>query len=158
MLYYQVHIGCSPVRMVVRLTLMFVTGLICNVVVVLIAGRVKTIWLLATGTLTTTITPSSLLSSPSVVGANFLFAAGAVGPGEQSVAGELFQTMTQTSFGVTASTIVFNHVQQGADRNGADALASYHAAMWTGDDSYPQQPPPPPPHPHPNDKDARSGV
>ncbi|KAJ7121196.1 hypothetical protein C8R44DRAFT_787486 [Mycena epipterygia] len=126
--------------MVVRLTLMFVTGLICNVVVVLIAGR-------ATGTLTTTITPSSLLSSQGAVmgvrihgggvqrrGREFFVRAGAVGPGEQSVAGELFQTMTQvgTSFGVTASTIVFNHVQQGADRNGADALASYHAAMWTG--------------------------
>jgi len=37
-----------------------------------------------------------------------------------------------TSFGVTASTIVFNHVLQGADRSGADTLASYHAAMWTG--------------------------
>ncbi|KAJ7077771.1 hypothetical protein C8R44DRAFT_825766 [Mycena epipterygia] len=56
------------------------------------------------------------------------------GPGEQSVAGGVFQTMTQlgTSFGVTASTIAPNHVQQGAMRNGADALASYHAAMWTG--------------------------
>ncbi|KAJ7452825.1 putative efflux transporter [Mycena latifolia] len=134
---------------------MFVTGIICNVVVALIVGRVPTLWLLASGTLTTTIAPLLFAlivpAAPywafgfpaavcSVVGADFLFAAGtlfvagAVGPGEQSVAGGVFQTMTQlgTSFGVTASTIVFNHVQQGADRNGADALGSYHAAMWTG--------------------------
>ncbi|KAJ7106888.1 hypothetical protein C8R44DRAFT_885579 [Mycena epipterygia] len=63
-LYYQVYIGYSPVRIVVRLMPMFITELICNVVVALIVGRVKTIWLLAIGTLTTTITPSSLLSSP----------------------------------------------------------------------------------------------
>ncbi|KAJ7106912.1 major facilitator superfamily domain-containing protein [Mycena epipterygia] len=197
-LYYQVYIGYSPVRTVVRLTPMFVTGLICNVVVALIVGRVKTIWLLATGTLTTTIAPLLFAliipKAPywafgfpaavcSVVGADFLFAAGtlfvagAVGPGEQSLAGGVFQTMTQlgTSFGVTASTIVFNHVQQGAMRNGADALGSYHAAMWTGvafgglatllalvafrgvgtigkDDSHPQQPL------HPSDKDAGAGV
>ncbi|KAJ7452827.1 putative efflux transporter [Mycena latifolia] len=134
---------------------MFVTGIICNVVVALIVGRVPTLWLLASGTLTTTLAPLLFAlivpAAPywafgfpaavcSVVGADFLFAAGtlfvagAVGPGEQSVAGGVFQTMTQlgTSFGVTASTIVFNHVQQGADRNGADALGSYHAAMWTG--------------------------
>ncbi|KAJ7106899.1 hypothetical protein C8R44DRAFT_804872 [Mycena epipterygia] len=62
--------------------------------------------------------------------AKFLFAVGTL----FSVAGGVFQTMTQlgTSFGVTASTIAPNHVQQGATRNGADALASYHAAMWTG--------------------------
>ncbi|KAJ6514273.1 MFS general substrate transporter [Mycena vitilis] len=154
-LYYQVYIGYSPVRTVVRLTPMFVTGIICNVVVALIVGRVPTLWLLASGTLTTTVAPLLFAliipSAPywafgfpaavcSVVGADFLFAAGtmfvsdSVGPGEQSVAGGVFQTMTQlgTSFGVTASTIVFNHVQQGATRTGADALASYHAAMWMG--------------------------
>jgi hypothetical protein len=37
-----------------------------------------------------------------------------------------------TTFGITASTIVFNHVQQIANRRNADALRSYHAAMWTG--------------------------
>ncbi|KAJ7104776.1 hypothetical protein C8R44DRAFT_887218 [Mycena epipterygia] len=136
-LYYQVYVGYSPVRMVVRLTLMFGTGLICNVVVALIVGRVKTIWMLATGTFTTTITPLVFaLIIPkalywafgfpaavcSVVGAEFLFAAGTL-----FVAGAL-----GASFGMTALTTVFNYVQQGADRNGADALASYHVAMWTG--------------------------
>ncbi|KAJ7119225.1 hypothetical protein C8R43DRAFT_86627 [Mycena crocata] len=154
-LYYQVYIGYSPVRTVVRLTPMFVTGLVCNVVVALIVGRVRAGWLLAAGTLTTTIAPLLFaLIRPSavywafgfpaavcsVVGADFLFAAGmlfvanAVGEGEQSLAGGVFQTMTQlgTTFGVTASTIVFNHVKQDAVRTGADPLGSYHAAMWTG--------------------------
>ncbi|KAJ6489858.1 efflux transporter [Mycena sanguinolenta] len=153
-LYYQVYIGYSPVRTVVRLTPMFVTGLICNVVVALLVGRVPTLWLLATGTLTTTIAPLLFAliipSAPywafgfpaaicSVVGADFLFASGtmfvadSVAPGEQSVAGGVFQTMTQlgTSFGVTASTILFNHIQE---QNGPmkDSLGSYHAAMWMG--------------------------
>ncbi|KAJ7673587.1 major facilitator superfamily domain-containing protein [Mycena rosella] len=154
-LYYQVYIGYSPVRTVVRLTPMFVTGLICNVFVALVIGRVPALWLLASGTLTTTLAPLLFAlivpSAPywafgfpaavcSVVGTDFLFAAGTlfvaanVGPGEQSVAGGIFQTMTQlgTTFGVTASTIVFNHVQQEAAHSGADALGSYHAAMWTG--------------------------
>ncbi|KAF7360738.1 MFS domain-containing protein [Mycena venus] len=56
-LYYQIYIGYSPVRTVVRLTPMFVTGLICNVVVALIVQRVPTLWLLASGTLTTTVAP-----------------------------------------------------------------------------------------------------
>ncbi|KAJ7079182.1 major facilitator superfamily domain-containing protein [Mycena epipterygia] len=90
-LYYQVYIGYSPVRTVMRLTPMFVTGLICNVVVALTIGRIKTIWLLATGTLTTTIAPLVFAliipKAPywafgfpaavcSVVGADFLFVAG----------------------------------------------------------------------------------
>lgn len=41
----------------------------------------------------------------------------------------VFFSQLGTSFGVTASTIVFNHVGQSA---GSDALASYHAAMWMG--------------------------
>ncbi|KAF8145372.1 major facilitator superfamily domain-containing protein [Mycena galopus ATCC 62051] len=154
-LYYQIYIGYSPVRTVVRLTPMFVTGLICNVVVALIVGRVRTVWLLASGTLTTTLAPLLFAlirpAAPywafgfpaavcSVVGADFLFAAGtmfvadSVGPGEQSVAGGVFQTMTQlgTSLGVTASTILFNHVQQQTTMTGGDTLSSYHAAMWMG--------------------------
>ncbi|KAJ7724826.1 putative efflux transporter [Mycena maculata] len=134
---------------------MFVTGVMCNVVVALTVGRVPMGWLLATGTLTTTIMPLLFTliipSAPywvfgfpaavcSVVGANFLFAAGtlfvagSVGPDEQSVAGGMFQSMTQlgTLFGVTASTIVLNHVQQELYRTGADALGSYQAAMWMG--------------------------
>jgi hypothetical protein len=188
-LYYQVYIGYSPVRTVVRLVPMFVTGLLCNVLVALLVGRVRIVWLLAGGTLTTMVAPLLFAlvvpAAPywaygfpaavcSVVGVDFLFAAGmmfvadSVAPGEMSVAGGVFQTMTQvgllfprpsssfllppsfllfvshpthannvnlqlgTSFGVTASTIVFNHVQQIAYRTQANALGSYHAAMWMG--------------------------
>ncbi|KAJ7032369.1 efflux transporter [Mycena alexandri] len=154
-LYYQVYIGYSPVRTVVRLTPMFVTGIICNVVVALIVRRVPTQLILASGTLTTSIAPLLFAlirpSAPywafgfpaavcSVVGVDFLFAAGmllvsdAVDPGEQSVAGGVFQTMTQlgTSFGVTASTILFNHIQGRAGFFQKDALASYQAVMWMG--------------------------
>ncbi|KAJ7841749.1 hypothetical protein B0H14DRAFT_2782456 [Mycena olivaceomarginata] len=143
-LYYQVYIGYSPVRTVVRLVPMFVTGLLCNVLVALLVGRVRIVWLLAGGTLTTMVAPLLFAlvvpAAPywaygfpaavcSVVGVDFLFAAGmmfvadSVAPGEMSVAGGVFQTMTQlgTSFGVTASTIVFNHVQQIAYRTQARA-------------------------------------
>ncbi|KAJ7637827.1 hypothetical protein B0H17DRAFT_1216954 [Mycena rosella] len=54
-LYYKVYIGYSPVRMVVRLTPMFVTGLICNIFLALVIGRVPALWLPASGTLTSTL-------------------------------------------------------------------------------------------------------
>ncbi|KAF7318759.1 MFS domain-containing protein [Mycena chlorophos] len=153
-LYYQVYIGYSPVRTVARLSPMFVTGIICNVVVALVVGRVGTGWLLTAGTLSTAI--AALLfalirpSAPywafgfpaaitAVVGVDFLFAAGmmfvsnAVGPQEQSLAGGAFQTMTQlgTSLGVTVSTIVLDTVAASLPR-GADPLSAYQAANWTG--------------------------
>ncbi|KAJ7617255.1 major facilitator superfamily domain-containing protein [Roridomyces roridus] len=154
-LYYQIYIGLTPVGTVVKLIPMFVTGILCNLLVAIIAGRIPTGWLLTAGTLTTTIAPllfTLIIPSASywafgfpaavcvVVGVDFLFSAGmmfvasSVEPGEQSVAGGMFQTMTQlgTSFGVTASTIVFNHVQQWDANGGEGALKSYHAAMWTG--------------------------
>nr|GAT55166.1 predicted protein [Mycena chlorophos] len=153
-LYYQVYIGYSPVRTVARLSPMFVTGIICNVVVALVVGRIGTGWLLTAGTLSTAI--AALLfalirpSAPywafgfpaaitAVVGVDFLFAAGmmfvsnAVGPQEQSLAGGVFQTMTQigTSLGVTVSTIVLDTVAASLPR-GADPLSAYQAANWTG--------------------------
>ncbi|KAJ7813681.1 efflux transporter [Mycena olivaceomarginata] len=115
-LYYQVYIGYSPVRTVVRLVPMFVTGLLCNVLVALLVGRVRIVWLLAGGTLTTMVAP---LLFALVVPAAPYWAYG-------------FPAALGTSFGVTASTIVFNHVQQIAYRTQANALGSYHAAMWMG--------------------------
>ncbi|KAF7325516.1 MFS domain-containing protein [Mycena kentingensis (nom. inval.)] len=163
-IYYQIYIGYSPVRTVVRLVPMFVTGIICNVVVALIVGRVSTGWLLSTGTLCTTLAPFLFAlivpSAPywafgfpasilAVIGADFLFAAGmmfvsnAVGPGEQSLAGGVFQTMAQvgTSLGVTVSTIVLDGVAERIKRHGSggswsggagDGLPAYHAANWAG--------------------------
>jgi hypothetical protein len=73
----------------------------------------------------------------SVCGADFVFSTGTLFvakvalPGEQSLAGALFLTMTQlgTSFGLTVSTIVFDRVVQRHPGNGG--LAGYRAAQWT---------------------------
>ena len=91
-----------------------------------------------------------------VLGADFTFAAGMMFiskvalPSEQSVAGALFQAMTQlgSAIGLSVSTIVFNGVLKaqssrvGASvdqgRGGEDdaprsaQLKAYQAAMWTG--------------------------
>jgi len=94
--------------------------------------------------------PSTVFS---VFGADFVYSAGTIFiakiafPHEQSVAGALFQTMTQlgTAFGLTISTIVFNNVvqQQSAalgvtvaatatnDAPAAAQLLGYRAAQWT---------------------------
>lgn len=88
-----------------------------------------------------------------MLGADFTFASGTMFiskvslPSEQSVAGALFQAMTQigSAIGLSVSTIVFNGVlktqssllgvpvEQGG--NGvplAAQLKAYQAAMWTG--------------------------
>lgn len=70
----------------------------------------------------------------SVFGADFVFASGTlfvakVAEGhEQSVAGALFQTMTQlgTAFGLTVGTIVFDKVGKGGG-----GIEAYRAAQWT---------------------------
>jgi hypothetical protein len=95
----------------------------------------------------------------SVIGVDLIFAAGSLFiakvslPHEQSVAGALFQTMTQvcvfsayslrhrflinawplqlgTAVGVTVSTVVFNRVTS-TQKDGRPTLKSYHAAQWT---------------------------
>ncbi|KAJ7474230.1 major facilitator superfamily domain-containing protein [Mycena latifolia] len=155
-LYYQSYIGYSPVRTVIRLVAMCVCGLLCNALVALIVGRVPVVWLIATGLtvaalLFALIDPSATYwafgfpaAVCSVVGADFVFAtgtlfvAGVSAPGEQSVAGGVFQTMTQlgSSLGVTISTIVFNRIKtrietktQGPPPH--DILPAYKDAMWT---------------------------
>jgi hypothetical protein len=88
-----------------------------------------------------------------VLGADFTFASGTMfiskvsPPSEQSVAGALFQAMTQigSAIGLSVSTIVFNGVlraqssslgvslDQGSDdAPPAAQLKAYQAAMWTG--------------------------
>lgn len=44
-LYYQSYIGYSSLRTVVRLLPMFVSGVLCNVVVAFIVGRVSIVYL-----------------------------------------------------------------------------------------------------------------
>jgi hypothetical protein len=88
-----------------------------------------------------------------VLGADFTFASGTMfiskvsPPSEQSVAGALFQAMTQigSALGLSVSTIVFNGVlraqssslgiplgQGNDDGPPAAQLKAYQAAMWTG--------------------------
>ncbi|KAF5360303.1 hypothetical protein D9758_009104 [Tetrapyrgos nigripes] len=153
MLYYQDYMGYEPLRTVVRLIPMFVTGIICNVVFAAVIGHVPMVLLVAFGTCLTGCAgllfavinpdapywafgfPAAILS---VTGADFVFATGTIFvakvclPHEQSVGGAVFQTMTQlgTSLGVTVSTIVFNRVLvQHAPRPAQ--LDAYKAAQWT---------------------------
>ncbi|KAI0761546.1 efflux transporter [Trametes elegans] len=130
-LYYQNYIGLTPILTMVRLLPMFVTGVLCNLVVALIVGHVPVVFLIVIGTLFTGLAnllfavidpaatfwafgfPAAVLS---VFGADFVFATGTLFvarvclPHEQSVGGALFQTLTQVgvAFGIAISTIVFN--------------------------------------------------
>jgi len=139
---------------VARLVPAFVSGVFCNVFVGLMAAHVPIVWLLGIGTLSTTIAclllalinpsttywafafPATFLS---VMGADFVFSAGSLFiakvalPHEQSLAGALFNTMTQlgTAVGVTVSSIVFDSVTQKAVAEKNDYIVSYHAAQWT---------------------------
>ncbi|KAJ7218209.1 MFS general substrate transporter [Mycena rebaudengoi] len=153
-LYYESYMGYSPIRTIVRLMPMFICGLCCNAVVVLIVERVQLVWLLASGTLASALAPLLFAvidprasywafgfpaACLSVVGMDFVFAAGTLfiagvsSPDEQSVAGGVFQTMTQlgTSIGVTVSTIVFNRLKQHTLQTGPDTLIAYRGAMWS---------------------------
>lgn len=94
--------------------------------------------------------PSALII---VLGADFVFASGTLfvakvtPPHEQSVAGAVFQSMTQigTALGLSISTIVYNAVLENGTKNAGltlDAnadnapkdvqLRAYHDAMWVG--------------------------
>ncbi|KAG6837022.1 hypothetical protein H0H93_016229 [Arthromyces matolae] len=165
-LYYQNYRGYSPILTVVRVLPMFVSGILCNVFVAAVVGRVPIVYLLvlttrirlAAGTMGTSIAcllmaviepdvtywafgfPAAVLT---VFGADFVFASGTLfiakvaEPHEQSLAGALFQTMTQigTSLGVTVTTVIFNRVTQ-QKANGdpeilaSPPLASYQAAQF----------------------------
>ncbi|KAG6811561.1 hypothetical protein H0H92_006865 [Tricholoma furcatifolium] len=84
--------------------------------------------------------PAAILA---VFGADFVFASGTLfiakvaEPHEQSLAGALFQTMTQigTSLGVTVTTVIFDRVTLQIANGDAAIIASpplksYHAAFW----------------------------
>ncbi|KZP15059.1 efflux transporter [Athelia psychrophila] len=160
-LYYQDYLALTPILTMVRLLPMFVTGVLCNFAVALFIGKLGLVWIVAFGTLLTgtasllfaVITPSApywAFGFPaavvSVFGADFVFASGLIfvakvsDDGEQSLAGGLFNVMTQigTSFGLTISTIVFDRVNANHAGPGASAedlraatLAGYKAAQWT---------------------------
>ncbi|KAI9433575.1 efflux transporter [Lactarius indigo] len=167
-LYYQTYLNLSPIHTMLRLLPMFASGIVANILIALTIARVDVMYIVAIGTLLTgcadvlfaVIDPSApywAFGFPAacliVLGADFTFASGTLFiakvslPHEQSVAGALFQAMTQigSAIGVSVSTIVFNSVlrtqskQLGvvADAQGDNVplpaqLKAYKAAMWTG--------------------------
>ncbi|KAF9446080.1 MFS general substrate transporter [Macrolepiota fuliginosa MF-IS2] len=153
-LYYQNYLGLRPLEVVVRLVPMFVVGLLCNAFMGIMASYLPMIVITTMGTLGTSVAcllfalidtketywafgfPATILS---VLGVDFVFTSGTLYiakislPHEQSLAGALFQFMTQlgTSAGVTISTVVFDRVTLSL-REGEDDIRSYRAAQWTG--------------------------
>ncbi|KAJ6480375.1 MFS general substrate transporter [Mycena sanguinolenta] len=151
--YYEDFLHLSPVRTAVRLVPMPVTGILLNVIVALVIGRIPFFVLIALGTGFTGVGALLIaISRPevtywaydfvaliaSVFGADFVFAGGTIFvakvalPGEQSLAGGLFQTLTQlgTAFGLAITTIVYSAA--GGKGVGDDApLKAYRAAQWT---------------------------
>ncbi|KAJ7273761.1 MFS general substrate transporter [Mycena rebaudengoi] len=152
-LYYENYIGLSPILTAVRMLPMTVAGAICNVFVVLVVSRMDFVYLVVFGTTFTGL--GSLLfaliqpSAPywaygfpstivSVFGADFCFAAGSLFvakvslPHEQSLAGGLFQTLTQlgTAFGLAISTIVYDTVP-GSETSASAPLKAYKLAQWS---------------------------
>ncbi|KZT06091.1 efflux transporter [Laetiporus sulphureus 93-53] len=130
-LYYQDYEHLNPVLTMVRILPMFVTGVLCNIIVALFVGHVPLVYLVAFGTTLTgvanilfaVINPASpywAFGFPaaivSVFGADFVFASGTLFvakvclPHEQSVGGAMFQTMTQlgAAFGLAITTIVYD--------------------------------------------------
>ncbi|KIM37308.1 hypothetical protein M413DRAFT_20342 [Hebeloma cylindrosporum] len=152
-LYFQNYMHYTAMQTVVRLLPMFVSGVLCNAVVGLMAAHIPIVWIVAVGAAATTIAcllfaiivPATtywayafVASVASVMGADLVFSAGTLFiakfalPHEQSVAGALFNTMTQlgTAVGVTVTTVVFNRVGTKV-APGGDMLRMYRAAQWT---------------------------
>ncbi|KAH9004480.1 efflux transporter [Lactarius hatsudake] len=167
-LYYQTYLNLTPIQTMPRMLPLFFAGIAASVVIALTVMRVTVVYLVATGTLMTACAdiliavinpsasfwafcfPSTFLVALGVdltFTAGTLFVAKASHPHEQSVAGALFQAMTQmgTAIGVSVSTIVFDGVLGAQssrlgvalDAHGDNAplvaqLKAYKAAMWTG--------------------------
>jgi len=153
-LYFQNYKMYTPLGSVVRFVPAFVSGILCNAFVGLMAARISVVWILGIGTLSTAtacllfalIIPNVTywaFAFPAiyigVLGADFVFSAGTLFiakyalPHEQSVAGALFNTMVQlgTALGVTVSTVVYNSVAEKVVPEGKDTIVLYRAAQWT---------------------------
>ncbi|KAG1852813.1 major facilitator superfamily domain-containing protein [Suillus subalutaceus] len=166
-LYYQNYLLLTPMQTMLRFIPMFIVGCLCNVLVAMFVGKLPLVIFAVSGTLLTasaailfalidpTVTywafafPATVLV---VFGADFMYSAGTIFvakialPHERSVAGALFQTMTQlgTAVGLALSTLVFNIV---VDNESADVgitvnsagtnaphfaqLKGYRSAQWT---------------------------
>lgn len=168
-LYYQNYQGYAPFFAALRQLPMIISGISCNILVALIVGRIDFVLLVCSGMLCTGLAgllfafiepnapywafgfPAAILS---VFGADFVFAAGSIFvatvalPHEQSLAGGLFQTLSQlgTALGLAVTTIVHNSVLRSRSaemgvpllRNESEVdaprpaqLDAYKAAQWT---------------------------
>jgi len=166
-LYYQNYLKLTPIQTMIRFLPMFFMGCVCNFLVAVLVARLPLVIFVMMGTLITglacvlfaLVVPSATYWAyefPSttlvVCGADFVFSAGTIFVAkivlsyEQSLAGGLFQTMTQigTAFGLTVTTIVFNSVidtqsaKLGVVVNSSQTnapqsaqLDAYRAAQWT---------------------------
>ncbi|KAJ7160260.1 MFS general substrate transporter [Mycena filopes] len=149
--YYEDLEKLSTVLTAVRMLPMAVAGGLCNAFVLLVISRMDLAVLVVFGTSFTGLgallfalihpaAPYWAFGFPApivaVFGADFVFAAGTLFvakvslPHEQSLAGGLFQTLTQlgTAFGLAISTIAFDAVSHGATEAPIEA---YRAAQWT---------------------------
>ncbi|TEB31658.1 MFS general substrate transporter [Coprinellus micaceus] len=142
-LYYQQYLHLHVIDTVVRFLPMFVSGVLCNVLVGTMAARIPVVYLAATGCASLLFAliepeksywaygfPAAIVS---VMGADFVFSAGTL-YAAKSLSGAIFNTMTQlgTAVGVTVSTVVFNQVRLTQLEKGEDLLKAYQAANWTG--------------------------
>ncbi|OSC97829.1 efflux transporter [Trametes coccinea BRFM310] len=147
-LYYQEYVGLKPVLTMVRVLPMCVAGVVCNLIVAVLVGRVPVVFLIVIGTLLTGVSnllfavikpaapywafgfPAAILS---VFGADFVYATGT-----------LFVAKVGTAFGIALTTIVFNatiakssledgvHVNKSATNAPRPAqLVAYKDAFWT---------------------------
>ncbi|KAG1735286.1 major facilitator superfamily domain-containing protein [Suillus paluster] len=165
-LYYQNYLFLTPVKTMIRFIPMFIVGCLCNFFVAMVVARLPLVIFSPERCsqhpaciLFAMIDPSATywaFGFPSTVlvvfGADFVYASGTIFIAkiahghEHSVAGALFQTMTQigTAFGLTISTIVFNTVvdkksselgvtvnSSGTNAPQSAQLAGYKDAQWT---------------------------
>ncbi|KAI0251788.1 putative efflux transporter [Lactifluus subvellereus] len=138
-LYYQTYLNLTPIHTMLRVLPMFFMGIVANITIALIIGRIDAVYIIAVGTLMTgcaniffaVIDPNATywaFGFPSacliVLGADFTFASGTLfiskisPPHEQSVAGALFQAMARigSAIGLGVSTVVFNSVLRAQSR------------------------------------------
>ncbi|KAG8738844.1 hypothetical protein FRC11_001101 [Ceratobasidium sp. 423] len=150
--------GISPIGTTVRVLPMTVSGLLCNLVVALVVGRISGTALIAFGCFFTAlasllfavIVPSATYwafgfpaAAVVVFGADFMFATGSLFvakialPHEQSLAGGIFNTVNQlgTAFGLAIASVVNDSVHRKTLRQTGDEqgslLRGYRAAFWT---------------------------
>ncbi|KAI0251756.1 efflux transporter [Lactifluus subvellereus] len=144
-LYYQTYLNLTPIRTMLRVLPAVFMGIVANVTIALIVGRIDVVYIVAVGTLMTgcaniffaVIDPNATywaFGFPSacliVLGAEFTYVSGTLFISkisllhEQSVTGALFQAMTKIG-----STIGLN--REGDNAPMEAQLKAYKAAMWT---------------------------